>query len=921
MRAEPSLRELYDALAGIGAGERQAFYDAHGVDATLRARLERMLEADAAPGGAVPRLGAAEIADALADEEGGEAPGPGGRVASFELVALIGEGGSSTVFRAARTMDGVEQHVALKLLRRGVFTPDARRLFRRERLALAHLQHPGIARLIEGGVTETGLAYIALELVEGVPITDFARERGLALRDRLTLFLQVCRAVDAAHRALIVHRDLKPSNVLVTADGTVKLVDFGIAKLLDTDDDVQTRMPAFTPAYAAPEQRAGGAVTTATDVFSLGVLLGELLTGRRLNDGSGRTPSGRSGDEPAPASIARRELRGDLDNIVMKAIATEPERRYASASAFADDIERLLDARPVAAHPPSRWYRTRKFVERHRGAVATTALLALALLAVLGTTLWQVNVVRQEAARANAVRDFLLSVFKSAETTLPKDTRPSVEDLVEAATARLEAQTSLPDAQRVDLLLALAKVAESVGAFEQALDLVGRSLPAVERLRAGDDTPWWDATVTRADILSQMTRTAEVVALLEPLRDALAKRHDVIGVEGLTTLGDGLLHVGRVDEGLDLLRHARERAAAGGDAFADIVLPVSIVEANGLLDAQRFREGLARAEATLALWRRQGEPTNSNLINLEGAIALGAEATGDLARAETAYKAAIALGDRFFDKPNPDIAWSVGIYGTFLIAQGRYDEAEPYAKRGLEMRRTLLGESDPRTLYAVAGMGKLRHGQHRYDDAARWYGEGIDTCRRLDIHHQVCARLLALRARSHAEAGRFADAERDIDEAERQERAFNGDVDPGFAYILGNRVAVDVKEHKYAEAVATADRELAIYRGYGGSMLQSELWQRFERAIALFELGRNDEALAEVTDIAPKYAALFPRGDLRAAILALEARALDRANRTDEARRAASEALAVDRGIGHLEPAVARDVQRIAATGSEGSAR
>ena len=199
------------------------------------------------------------------------------------------------MFCADRDCDGVRQVVALKILHRSLHSPEARRQFRRERQALTQLQHPGIARLIEGGISETGTAYIALELVDGKPITHYALEHKLDLRGRLELFLQVCRAVEAAHRALIVHRDLKPSNVLVTDDGTVKLLDFGIAKLLVTEEEeTQTHLPSFTPAYAAPEQRSGAPITTATDVYALGVLLGELLTGKRLNDGSERTPSSRA---------------------------------------------------------------------------------------------------------------------------------------------------------------------------------------------------------------------------------------------------------------------------------------------------------------------------------------------------------------------------------------------------------------------------------------------------------------------------------------------------------------------------------------------------------------------------------------------------------------------------------------------------
>src|SRR5580765_5957289 len=385
MQKSQSLRDLFEAAIELAPAARAAFLDLRCADTSLRAQVERLLLADA-DAAALFSAGARAAALAIGDAELADVLPPGSRIGPFELIAVLGEGGSSTVFRARREVQGVRQDVALKVLRRGLYSPDGQRQFRRERLALGQLQHPGIARLIEGGVTDNGLAYIALELVEGRPITEYARELRLELRARLGLFLQVCRAVEAAHRALIVHRDLKPSNVLVTEDGQVKLLDFGIAKLLDSDDETRTGMAAFTPAYAAPEQRFGGLVTTATDVYALGILLGELVTGQRLTGGSGRTPSSQiTGEEgpgvlPAPPPLTRRALRGDLDNIVLKAIELEPERRYASAGAFADDIERMLNGRPVAAHPPSRLYRAGKFVRRHRGGVAATAIFALGIL-------------------------------------------------------------------------------------------------------------------------------------------------------------------------------------------------------------------------------------------------------------------------------------------------------------------------------------------------------------------------------------------------------------------------------------------------------------------------------------------------------------------------------------------------------------
>ncbi|MET0232491.1 MAG: serine/threonine-protein kinase, partial [Rhodanobacteraceae bacterium] len=261
-----ALRDIFEEALALDPAARPAFYAARGLDTELRERIERMVEADAEDDVVLDRSVDA-VARAIGETDETHKLPPGTRIGPFNLLEVLGEGGSSTVFRAERIVDGVRQVVALKLLRRALYSKEAQRQFRRERLALSQLRHPGIARLIEGGVSDAGLGYIAIDLVDGMPITDHAKMLRLDLRARLKLFMQVCRAVEAAHRALIVHRDLKPSNVLVTADGEVKLLDFGIAKLLDADDETQTRLPAFTPAYAAPEQRTGSQITTATDVY------------------------------------------------------------------------------------------------------------------------------------------------------------------------------------------------------------------------------------------------------------------------------------------------------------------------------------------------------------------------------------------------------------------------------------------------------------------------------------------------------------------------------------------------------------------------------------------------------------------------------------------------------------------------------
>jgi serine/threonine-protein kinase len=922
VESTPTLRELFEQAVHLPAAARARLLAERCPDPLRRAQLERMLAADATDDELLSAGDAANAAQVIGDADVAGAMPAGSRIGPFELVEVLGEGGSSTVFRAFREAEGVRQEVAIKLLARGLYTADAQRQFRREREALTRLRHPGIARLIEGGITDNGLAYIALELVDGQPITRYAREHQLPLRARLALFVQVCHAVQAAHRALIVHRDLKPSNVLVTIDGEVKLLDFGIAKLLDDDlgDLMRTQHRALTPAYAAPEQFSQESITTATDVYALGVLLGELLTGRARATGDTGTPSSLI----TPASIAtrdalsplasmasmRRQLRGDLDNIVLKATAVEPERRYASAGALAEDVERHLARQPVLAHPPSRWYRTSRFVARHRGGVVTTAGFLLAIFAALGIAVWQARVAREQALRANTTRDFLVSVFQSAGADLPKDQRPSVDDLVRLAASRLMAQNSLSDPLRADLLLTLAKVARSIGSYDQALALLEHSDPVIARLYGPTDAPWWDARVLRAAVREDQAHDVDAIRLLDPVRASLLLRRDAVGIEGMRVLGKALLHNGQVGTGLALL--ARARATAAQAQLPDAQLAASIDEAAALLDAEQFHDGLARADAALALWKATGGRADARILELYESIALGAEAGGDMRRAESAYRTAIELGDCFFDKPNPQQAWNVGMYGSFLIAQGRFAESEPYAMRGLELRRKVFGADDPRTLYAVAAMGKLRYGQGRYMDAADWYTQGIDTCARVALKKLVCPRLLGLRGLAYAAAGQFARADTDIHAALDAQRSFDGDDNPNYAYVLQQLADLRLRQHRYAEAIATTDRVLAIYRAARGGMLQSELGTRLIRAQALFALGRNDEALRELLDITPIYMAKFPTGNARFAISALKARALERAQRHDEAVLAARVALAIRPQPTVVDPPVIVELTRLA---------
>jgi len=534
-----SIRAMFDAARELDTAARAVFLAS--LDPAQRTYLERLLAADDADTtDHALRVDAASLVAALDEPAQPPMPIAGQQLGAWQLIALIGEGGSSTVFRAVREHAGVRQDAAIKLLRRGLYTVDAQRQFRRERQALAQLNHPDIASLIEGVMTDSGLAYIVLELVDGVPITEYARSNALDLRARLRLLLRVCRAVESAHRALIVHRDLKPSNVLVTGEGHVKLLDFGIAKLLDADDETQTRLPAFTPAYAAPEQRSGGLITTATDVYALGILLGELLTGQRPGSGRSRTPSGQvdehsaPGALPASAKVTRRQLKGDVDNIVLKAIAEEPERRYASAGALADDIERLLDGRPVVAHPPSRWYRTRKFVQRHRGGVAISALFLTAILAALGLALWEADVARHEADRAAEIQAFIENMFDPLKYNGVEDKPLTVQEAFQQGFER--ATQAFPDDVRLraDLTALFARINSQLGQAGASQELLERAYHFNEQAYGADDERTLNARNTFAVALNRAGKPAEGAAHFEAILATMQRRGIHSAIRGST---------------------------------------------------------------------------------------------------------------------------------------------------------------------------------------------------------------------------------------------------------------------------------------------------------------------------------------------------------------------------------------------------
>jgi serine/threonine-protein kinase len=623
----------------VRAAERDAWIDAHATNPGERTALRRLLAAD--DGGFLDTPATEHAARLAADEVTADGL-IGQRIGAFRLVRTLGRGGMTAVFLGERVDADFEQHVAIKLLRRGLYSELEQRLFQRERQVLATLDHPNIARLIDGGLTDAGIPFLVMEHVDGVPITQFAAERGLDVRSRLTLFLAVCRTVEAAHRSLIVHRDIKPSNILVEGDGTVKLLDFGIAKLIE-EDDAGATVGVYTPEYAAPEQVGGGVITTATDVYGLGVLLHELLLGasrrqpltaavvarRRVRRPRRRRRTrARTGAAAPPA--ARRPGQHPAQGA-----RSESKRRYASAGALADDIERHLEHRPVAAHPPSRWYRTVKFIQRHRSGVALSAIFVLGILSALGFALWQADVARRQAERANTVRDFVQGIFDPVRDGVAEGKLPSIRDLVATGAENLKANKQLEPAERVDLTLMFSQLADDVGDRAAARDLAAA---------AG-------------------SLAAKTLDRLDPL-----------AIQALEQNGSLAIHSGDYAAGEPTLRDARDRleaAHAGGMSLVNVLDNLAVIE----MDRDHAEVALALEQQALDERIRTFGPEAREIAGGYNNLGYGLEGAGRFDEAAAAYQHAYEIDLKFRQADSYDVLTGLSNWGWTLVRAGHLNRA------------------------------------------------------------------------------------------------------------------------------------------------------------------------------------------------------------------------------------------------------
>ena len=821
----------------------------------LAAEVRALLAADAAQG----LLDRAAPLTAVVEHESEHArlDRSNERIGSYRLVERIGRGGMGDVYRAVRDADGFNQIVALKLLRRGLDSEDIVRRFVQERRILARLEHPGIARMIDGGLSGDGLPWFAMELVDGIPITEFARGRSLGLRSRIELLLAVCDAVDYAHRRLIVHRDLKPSNVLVTMDGAPRLLDFGIAKLLDQDETsalTGTGVRLLSPAYATPEQLAGEPVGITTDVYALGLMLYELLTDtlpQARRDGTLATlhqavqvspvaPSA-SGTQ-GQTSIRLRALAGDLDTITLKALALEPDRRYASAAALADDLRRYLDGHPIAARPDTLSYRVGKFVRRHRGGVAAALVSVMALVSGLGFALWQADLARAQAHRADAeaqraeahllratelgartkrVKEFLMSVFQQ-EDPLRRHERGdlTMTEAFEDALKRIDTELVDDPSLRVDLLDDFGEILANQGRFDEAETLFKRALALAEKTH-GPDHPAVAESLLNLSVVAHFRgrddgskqRLQRAIGIREQsaetdpeaLANALSSMAAVQRGEG-----DLVTATANTRRAADLLSKHR----SGSTVHLAALYNLSIL----LIDQEQYDEAEPLIREVVAL-------TEANQGKNAAPLAMLLSSLEQVLAHRGAFDEEFAVGARRLEiarknlpADHPWLAGALASHGWQYVQKGDWPQGEQMLTDAIAMLRR-NGDTDTSLLGALRQLGESQRRRGEVGLAFATFEEAYAQCRETGaINNLMCATIRANRAGADALRGNGAAAlaEADLALAELRERFPNSHDEQ--AQALESRAAALFALSRHDDAVAAQREAVALFQQiYGGA--------------------------------------------------------------------------------------------------------
>ena len=756
-----TLKRLFNEAIELRGAEREEFIDkACKGDKPLREELESLLKAHENPG-VLDKSPGNFMKSVLSHHAVGDKKGE--QVGPYKIIRLLEHGGMGSVYLARRTDGHFEQKVALKLLRTGFSTEEQTRRFLAERQILASLSHEHIARLYDGGVTAEGQPWFAMEYIEGLPIDEYCDKHNLTIRERLKLFTRICEAVQYAHRKLIVHRDLKPSNILVTKEGTVKLLDFGIAKALKQNEILPQTAPLtrpgqlpLTPAYASPEQVLGEAVTTGSDIYQLGVVLYELLCGCRPYEVSGKTPSEIERivceENPTRPSTAitkiakssgeilkeitssrgtglkrlKEKLSGDLDLIVLKALRKEPHRRYNSAEQLNTDIERYLEGRPVNAHTDSFSYRAGKFINRHKTGVTASLAILVLLVGYAVTITWYshrtqaaLEQAERETEKAEQVTDFLIGMFERANPYEAEISDPryneniSTNELLDQGSRRVRQELSDQPEVQAEIMYNLGRIYLVLGNYDKAKPLLEDALALHREHSTPDDLDLSKNLYQLGRLLrhqGKMDRPARLYnESLEIQRQHFGEQHPDIA-KNLHELAIIAARMGNLSRADSLFRKGLEmQKSVYGENHPEVATGLHLL---GLLHAMKKEYPKAEKLLRHSLKIRENHVGDEHPMRIETLDRLGQILIyrGKVEEAEPMVQEAMDVRDKMFPKLHPSRAVSLNNMGRLLRQKENFVKAEKMFRDAEEIYRQLYGPENldlANTLFERAKIYKL----------------------------------------------------------------------------------------------------------------------------------------------------------------------------------------------------------------------
>jgi serine/threonine-protein kinase len=807
------IETLFHQASEMEPARREAFIgQACAGDPELRAELDSLLSS--------PDLTLAELKIPVAIAAGdllGAASAELERIGAYRLIRTLGEGGMGTVYLGARDDDQYQRMVAIKVLRAGLtHRPELQLLFRTERQILADFDHPNIARMLDGGITPQGSPYLVMEYIDGIALDVYCRQENLPLDARLRLFRTLVAAIDYAHRHLVIHRDIKPLNVLVTPDGTPKLLDFGIAKLIDPYQSPSSQVllagneQMLTPDYASPEQLLGRPVSTATDVYALGVLLFELLTGelpfaraRSEPMAQARAICEQSPERPSEvclrthhlSSPEAQKIRGDLDSIVLKTLRKQPEQRYAAAAQFLEDLDRYFKSLPVEAAVQSIPYRMRKFVRRHRVGVAISMLAALLIVGFAAAMALLARRATRGEAKARREEQFLESIFRAATPEGSKGENVTARQLLDQAAGRLDMELGSDPELRAEMTENIAQSYVAVGMYGRAQPLLERALQLTEQNRGQTSVSYAEGLGNLATDLRLQSEYAKA----EPLfRRAVAINENLYGqrsfasAHSLSNLGECLYWEERDPEAEHVLRQALaiERPLADNQQDGTRNYLALVLERRGAYPeaAQLLRESNAIAGRVL------GKQSADYLISLHDLA--GAQIDmGDLEGAARSEHEVLTTRQKIWGRNHPDTAYSLNNLGWIYLELGRHQMAEPLLKENVAIMRAISSAPGPLYVSSLANWGRLLEQKGDYAGAAKAYGEAMQLLA-AGGHRESwgAAKIMGYQSLLDLDRRRYPDAIRLAESAVQIERKLGGDSNPqlsagllvlGLANLLG----------------------------------------------------------------------------------------------------------------------------------------